>query len=417
MCLPLFCAQRPLRQYALVFALAGLSACAPLSPVGESATGVSRTSEGAPCAPCASPITTAPGVTPSRAPALALARFSDLPGWHADATAEALPALRESCGQLASRPLWSPACAALSRLSAQSDAHTVRTVLEQHFQPWRVRNPDASVSGLITGYYEPLIQGSRQPKGPQSVPIYGPPSDMVVVDLGEQYPEIQSMRLRGRIEGNRVIPYWTRAQIDTLGYRLPAPVLAWADDPIEFFFLQIQGSGRVALPDGTMMRIGYADQNGHPYRSIGRWLIDQGEIKAHEASMQGIQAWARAHPQRLRTLLNYNPSYVFFRELPPSDAGPIGALGVPLTTERSIAIDPSVIPLGAPVYLSTTWPLSDRPLNRLMVAQDTGGAIKGAVRGDFFWGFGAQAGTQAGRMRQQGQMWVLMPKGYAPGQP
>jgi membrane-bound lytic murein transglycosylase A len=347
-------------------------------------------------------------------PALLAARFTDLPGWRADATVEALPALRQSCAQLASRPLWSPACAALSRLSPQSDPETVRAVLEQHFQPWRVRNPDASTTGLITGYYEPLIQGARHPKGPHSVPIHGLPSDMVVVELADQYPEIQTLRLRGRLEGNRLVPYWSRAQIDTLGPRLPAPILAWADDPIEFFFLQIQGSGRVSLPDGTLMRIGYADQNGHPYRSIGRWLIDQGELKPHEASMQGIQAWARANPQRLRALLHQNPSYVFFRELPPSDLGPIGALGVPLTTERSVAVDPSVIPLGAPVYLSTTWPLSDRPLNRLMVAQDTGGAIKGAVRADFFWGFGAQAGAQAGRMRQSGQLWVLMPKGFSP---
>jgi membrane-bound lytic murein transglycosylase A len=176
--------------------------------------------------------------------------------------------------------------------------------------------------------------------------------------------------------------------------------------------LQIQGSGRVQLADGSMLRVGYADQNGYPYRSIGRYLIEQGELRASEASMQGIQAWARAHPARVVALLDQNPSYVFFRELPNQDGGPLGALGVPLSNERSIAVDPRFIPLGAPVFLSTTRPNSDVPLQRLMFAQDTGGAIRGPVRADFFWGFGATAGREAGRMRQQGDLWVLLPKGY-----
>ena len=163
-----------------------------------------------------------------------------------------------------------------------------------------------------------------------------------------------------------------------------------------------------------MLRVGYADQNGHPYQSIGRWLVEKGELKLEQASMQGIQSWARANPRRLNELLNANPSFVFFRELPDNGGGPLGALGVPLTPGRSIAVDPRVIPLGAPVFLATTHPASEQPLARLVMAQDTGGAIKGAVRADFFWGFGAEAGAQAGRMRQQGAMWVLLPNATPP---
>ena len=183
---------------------------------------------------------------------------------------------------------------------------------------------------------------------------------------------------------------------------------------MELFFLQVQGSGRIKLPDGSLARVNYADQNGHPYQSIGRLLVERGELKLEEASMQGIQAWARANPAKLSGLLNSNPSYVFFREVANSHDGPIGALGIPLSPERSLAVDPRSVPLGAPVFLATTRPNSSQPLNRLMLAQDTGGAIKGAVRADLFWGFGRDAGEQAGRMKQSGRMWVLLPSELAP---
>jgi membrane-bound lytic murein transglycosylase A len=168
----------------------------------------------------------------------------------------------------------------------------------------------------------------------------------------------------------------------------------------------------VQLDNGETMRIGYADQNGHPYRSIGKWLVDNGELTLDKASMQGIKDWGRRNPQRLPELLNANPSYVFFRELPNHLPGPLGALGVPLTEERSIAIDPRGMPLGAPVWLATTRPYSSLIMNRLMLAQDTGGAIRGNVRADFFWGFGDEAGRQAGAMKQRGRMWVLLPRGF-----
>jgi len=197
--------------------------------------------------------------------------------------------------------------------------------------------------------------------------------------------------------------------IDGEGRPLAGQELCWVNDPVELFFLQIQGSGRILFEDGSRVMVNYAEQNGHPYRSIGKWLLDRGAMSRDQMSMQNIKAWARANPQLVGDLLSQNPSYVFFRELPADVASPPGALGVPLTPERSVAVDPRYTPLGAPVFLATTWPNSDRPLYRLMMAQDTGGAIKGPVRADFFWGLGDAAGIQAGRMKQPLRMWVLLP--------
>jgi membrane-bound lytic murein transglycosylase A len=292
----------------------------------------------------------------------------------------------------------------------------VRRYFEEWFSPWRVTASDGSMHGLVTGYYEPLLTGARQ-AGKGRFPVYAVPDDLLTIDLGSVYPELKSMRLRGRLVGNKVVPYWSRTEIEQGQAPLAGKALAWVDDPIELFFLQIQGSGRIRLEDGSLLRVGYADQNGHPYKSIGKWLIDQGELQASEASMQGIQAWARANPNKLDTLLNTNPSYVFFRILPNAEGGPIGALGVPLTDRASVAIDPRHLPLGAPLYLATTRPNSLQPLNRLVMAQDTGGAIRGPMRIDYFWGFGPEAGALAGRMKQEGEVWLLWPKGSTPSIP
>lgn len=299
-------------------------------------------------------------------------------------------------------------------LGPNPDGATLRRVLEEQLTPWQAVNPDGSREGLITGYYEPLIKGSRSRTAQFAWPIRGVPQDMLTIDLGDVYPDLKKYRLRGRLVGNKVVPYWSRAELEKLGDRLQAPTLLWAADPLELFFLQVQGSGRVQLVDGSVVRLGYADQNGQPYQSIGRWLVEQGDLTMDNASMEGIKAWARANPARLQELLNANPSYVFFKELPAGDGGPRGAQGVPLQDGRSIAVDPRAIPLGAPVFLATTEPGSARALQRLMVAQDTGGAIKGVVRADVFWGYGPQAGAMAGKMRQQGRMWVLLPKGFFP---
>jgi membrane-bound lytic murein transglycosylase A len=224
------------------------------------------------------------------------------------------------------------------------------------------------------------------------------------------------MRLRGRLDPTtrRVIPYYDRAQIDSGVAGLSNKVIVWVDDPIDLFFLQIQGSGRVKLDNGDTLRLGYADQNGYPYRAIGRHLVELGELPLDKASLDGIKNWAKEHPDKLSALLDYNASYVFFRKMPDTAGGPLGALGVPLTAERSIAVDARVVPLGAPVFLATTWPASPKPLKQLMFAQDTGGAIHGGVRADFFWGFGDDAARHAGNMRQMGKMWVLLPNGDVP---
>jgi membrane-bound lytic murein transglycosylase A len=215
-----------------------------------------------------------------------------------------------------------------------------------------------------------------------------------------------------------VLPYWSRAEIEAGHARLLGRELVWVDDPVEAFFVHIQGSARIELADRSTVRVGYADQNGHPYRSIGRVLIERGELTLEQASMQGIKAWGRQHPDKLPSLLDENPSYVFFREIAtnPDNAidGPIGALGVPLAAGRAVAVDPRFLPLGAALFLATTYPLSDAPLQRLVLAQDTGGAIRGALRADFFWGSGDDAGRNAGRMNQPGQIWLLWPKGVAP---
>jgi membrane-bound lytic murein transglycosylase A len=365
-------------------------------------------------APPPTPAPPAPPLLPAPPPPLAQLRAVDwnaVPNWKDDTLAETWPAFLQSCAGLKSQPAWQGVCNDAQGMNGASET-AVRAFFEQRFQPHEVFNPDNTLEGTITGYYEPLLKGDRVRTRKARFPIYAAPDDLIVVDLASVYPELKSLRLRGRLQGNKVVPYPTRGEIENGNGTFRGKPIAWAEDAVELFFLQIQGSGRIELPDGTHLRIGYADQNGHPYKSIGKLLVERGELKLEEASMQGIKAWGMANPDKLAELLNSNPSYVFFRELPNGLSGPLGALGVPLTAGRSIAIDPKFIPLGAPVFLSTTWPNSPQPLNRLMMAQDTGGAIRGAVRADFYWGFGASAGEQAGRMKQQGRMWVLLPKDY-----
>ena len=338
-----------------------------------------------------------------------------MPGWRSATLAPALRAFVAGCGRLQAAR-WRAACDAAAGLT-NADETEVRAFFEARFAAYRIGAPDGSRDGLVTGYYEPILRGSRAAAGTYRHPVYGVPEDLIAVDLAGLHPELKSLRLRGRLDGRRLVPYYERAEIDAPGRQFAAPVIAWVADPVELFFLQVQGSGQLAFDTGERIRIGFADQNGHPYRSLGRYLIERGELKLEQASMQGIKAWAEANPDKLRAALASNPSYVFFRELPAPVAaagaadGPPGAAGVPLTAELSIAVDPRAIPLGAPVFLATTYPLSERPLEKLVIAQDTGGAIRGAVRADFFWGTGPEAGAQAGRMRQRGAMWLVWPRG------
>ena len=373
-------------------------------------------------APPVAPPTAAPSLPAQYRPTT----FAALAGWVDDRVQDAWPAFRVGCLALvaptaATRALWLPPCTAAEAVDSR-DGAAIRTFFEAHFSPYQVVASDGGTNGTITGYYEPLLVGSRTRSERFAVPLYAAPDDLLTIDLTELYPELKDKRLRGRVDGRKVVPYWPRADIEHGRAPLDGKALVYVEDPVDAFFLQIQGSGRVQLTEGGVVRIGYADQNGRPYRSVARVLIDRGELTPDRASMQAIREWGRRHPQELPSVLDENPSYVFFREVPAPVAGtleaaidgPIGTLGVPLAAGRTLAVDPRSIPLGTPVFLVTTWPLSSRPLTRLVMAQDTGGAIRGAIRGDFFWGFGDDAGREAGRMRQDGRMWILWPKDAGP---
>ena len=396
-----------LRASPWLFALL-LSACAVRPPVEPPAapptpTPVPQPVPVSPPAPIPTPAVPYPTLKPVDWSAVAF--------WQSDTASEAWGAFLQSCSTLIKRSAWQAICTEAMGMPAPDDA-AARAFFEQHFQPYQATQEDGSVEGLVTGYYEPLLKGDRVRTERARLPLYAAPDDLITVDLASVYPELKNLRLRGRLIGNKLVPYPTRKEIEAAanGNGFRSKPIAWAEDPVDLFFLQIQGSGRIELPDGSHLRVGYADQNGHPYQSIGKLLVERGELKLEQASMQGIKDWGAKNPDKLPDLLASNPSFVFFRELPNGLTGPLGALGVPLTGGRSIAIDPRFIPLGAPVFLATTQPNSPEPLTRLVMAQDTGGAIRGGVRADFFWGFGNAAGELAGRMKQPGRMWVLLPK-------
>jgi membrane-bound lytic murein transglycosylase A len=340
--------------------------------------------------------------------------WSELPGWSRDDMKDAWPAFVASCAAAGHRQRWRTVCDA-ARNAEPATSQQVRAFFEQYFEPFAIAKQvgaQADAVGLITGYFEPVLYGMRTPSPQFNTPLYAPPPDLLTVDLGSEYPELRGKPIRARLEGHRVVPYYSRADLG----RDPAlkdDAIVWVNDALSAFLLEVQGSGRVQLATGETIRLHYADQNGHPYRSIGRYLVDHGELKHGEATVPAIREWALAHPDRVPELLDADPSVVFFREEPLGNpaVGPKGALGVPLTPDRSVAVDQTAIPLGAPVFLATTFPDSNVALNRLVFAQDTGGAIRGSVRADYFWGIGAQAGSQAGEMRQPGRMWLIWPKG------
>lgn len=338
--------------------------------------------------------------------------FSTLPGWERDRQAAAWPALLRDCDKVAARDAaWDGICREARALPTPDDAQA-RAFFEAHFRAHLVHG-DGTRDGLITGYYEPVLNGSFTRSERFRFPLYRRPDDLLVVDLTSLYPELKGRPLRGRLVGNRVVPYYSRTEIGHGKKSLAGSELVWVDDPVEAYLLQVQGSGRVRLPDGSTVAIGYADQNGHPYRSLGARLIETGALKREEVTLARIREWIASHPQETETLLNSNPSYIFFTLRPAMLDGPLGSLGVALTPERSIAVDPSYIPLGAAVWLDTTLP-DGSVLQRLALAQDTGGAIKGAVRADLFLGPGTEAGRLAGEMKQPGRLYVLLPRSPGP---
>ena len=477
------------------------------------------------------------------------ARFDDLPGWREDRLAEAWRSYRQSCAVLAKKPAWQAPCAAAAAIDGGSD-EAIRRFFEQEFVLYQIRNVDKTTTGVVTGYFEPLLKGSRRLAKPYIYPVYGTPGDLLLlnarsmtastrerplyarvvgrnviavanavagpgfyrIDLGEAQADIRDKKFRVRVDGDRIVPYYTRAEIER-GALQSTPILAWVDNPAALYSMQVQGSGKVRLTDGSTLRLAYAEQNGHPFLPAGKsasdrrqqlaarvrtrgglMLADAGEDGAggegealideagtadaeagdSEVTTRGLsppggrtagsksaagarqsaeveqviealsrgaasgkqpaaQTGTKAAPTKPSTLAKSppppaateqndtaaiayanraDPSYVFFREIPDSDAGPIGALGVPLTAGRSVAVDPRTTPLGFPVFLVTADAKTQLPrITRLMMAQDTGGAIRGAVRADYFWGFGATAGAQASRMKENGRMWLLLPKG------
>ena len=476
--------------------------------------------------------------------------FSDLPGWRDDSLADAWKAFRASCAVLANRVAWTGPCARSIAVNARND-DDVRRYLEREFALYQIHNKDQSPAGVITGYYEPLLRGSRRYGEPYIYPVYDVPEDLLyldsrtiprtfgglkvfarvegrtvipgctgfaanapckepyMLDVGDSKPDIRDKKLRVRIEGQRIVPYYTRAQIEQ-GVLAIAHVIVWVDDFAALYSMQVQGSGKVRLPDGQIVRLAYAEQNGHPFsppvQVAGRksgsgatTVLTRGiEIPLSDAErdqgttavagtdsmntpiLRGAQAADRAEqraspvasdkasdenlspevermvelllkgnadPQRMPSsttvssketrpavasepahvksdanfvakaagadrlsVFSSDPSYVFFRQIPDSDGGPVGALGVPLTPGRSVAVDPRTTPLGFPVFISTEGQGIGTRLNRLVLAQDTGGAIRGPVRADYFWGFGPGAGERASHMKENGRMWLLLPK-------
>jgi membrane-bound lytic murein transglycosylase A len=402
---------------AMVVALA--SACAPQPRKPQPHAAVIRAPQPAP-----PPVAAVPAVPMPVVPTVRYLKveWRALDGWANDDLQAAWSAFVTGCGALISRADWKEVCAR-ARAAPADDAAAARQFFEANLEPWRIAYDDERGSptetGLITGYYEPLLKGARQRGGAYRTPLLGVPDDLLSVELTDVLPQLKGERVRGRLQGRRVVPYYDRAALGSAA-SVKGRELVWVDDPVDAFFLEVQGSGRVQLPDGEVIRVVYADQNGQPYKAIGRYLVQKGDLTVEQATAQGLRSWLAAHPQRLREVLNANPSVVFFREEPLADPtiGPKGALGVPLTAGRSVAVDPRNLPLGAPLYLATTEPGTEIPLQRLVMAQDTGGAIRGVVRADLFFGLGHEAGERAGQMRQQGRLWLLWPKGRplpAPG--
>lgn len=352
---------------------------------------------------------------------LAPVTFEDLDGWDAEKFSEALPVLLRSCERIDKKDAKTPV-GADERMGTYGDWQSIckdariirpgnkveaKYFFESRFVAyWTADNGETK--GLFTGYYEPELNGRWAPEAAYQIPIYSRPKDLVSINLGDFRAELSGTQLAGRITDNKMVPYFSRAEISDGALRGRGLEVLWVADPVALFFLHIQGSGRIRLPDGSHVRVGYAGRNGRRYTSVGRELVAKGVMPLKDVTAPAIMDWMRAHPVAGQELMNKNESYVFFRVI--EGDGPIGAEGVALTPGRSLAIDRTFIPLGIPVWLDTTDPVDERPFRRLMMTQDTGSAIKGPVRGDVFWGFGNAAAKRAGLMKQPGRYYLLLPK-------
>jgi membrane-bound lytic murein transglycosylase A len=359
-----------------------------------------------------------------------LVPFTALDGWEQDEHGAALAAFLRSCERISAWPAhhrlsgrdgiagnagdWTGVCRG-ARAVPPEQPDQARRFFEQQFRAVAVHF-GGQAAGLFTGYYEPMLRGSRVRGGAYTVPLYSRPNDLINVDLGDFSDSLQGQRIVGRVQGRRLRPYHERQRIAAGVLADQGLEIVYVDDPVDAFFLQIQGSGRVRLASGEEIRLGYSGGNGRRYFAIGRELIKRGILTKENVSMQSIRAWLAAHPVQARGVMDMNRSYVFFREL--MGPGPIGALGVALSPGRSIAVDHQLIPLGIPIWLHASHPAAspdgmEEPLRRLVLAQDTGGAIKGGVRGDLFWGHGARAAAIAGRMKNAGRWFLLLPRTLA----
>ncbi len=353
--------------------------------------------------------------------------FNDLPGWRGDDQSKALVALRRSCremmlaapaaafdvgGKKGTYKAWQDICTELAA-APPKDALAARKFFEAHFVPY-VMSGNQGTQGLFTGYYEPTLHGSYRRHGKYIVPIYGRPENLVTVDLGAFSPRFRGEHIVGRVNKDKsLVPYYDRTAIDKGALRGKSRTIVWVNNAVDAFFLHIQGSGRIVMTKGRVLRVGYAAQNGLPYVAIGRAMLKKGYLQKGNVSMQSIRAWLQSHPQQAAKVMDINQSYIFFRKLRGAKGlldGPLGAEGVPLVPRRSLAVDHRLIPYGIPIWIDAQNPAGGDNLQRLMVAQDTGGAIIGAVRGDFFWGAGKQATDLAGLMDSKGRAWMLLPK-------
>lgn len=345
--------------------------------------------------------------------------FDALPGWERDDLQGSIEALARSCAKLKAQDQskafgdaswgisigdWAPACSKIASGEAQQNP---RAFYQQYFTPYEATSGDYR-EGLFTGYYEASLRGSRVRSAQYNTPLLARPDDLIMVELGDFRESLKGQRIAGRVVKGALKPYESRVDIES-GKLAQAVPLVYVDDPVDAFFLHIQGSGRVLMDDDSEMRVGYAAQNGHVYYAIGRELVKRGHMDKDAVSMQSIREWLQAHPDQAAEFMNLNPSYVFFEEI--KGEGPLGAQNVALTPTRSMAVDRTKIPYSTPLWLSIREPVAGQgDLQRLVIAQDTGGAIKGPIRGDYYWGYGAEAAHNAGLMKATGRYWLLLPR-------
>jgi len=323
--------------------------------------------------------------------------FSQLPNWDDENYDDALNNFRNSCKSGRTKKIYESLC-----LEAQN-VDDAKEFFLLNFEPYEIHTQNGEEEGLLTGYYEPYLRGSLTKHEQYIYPVYKTPNDLITVDLSSVYPDLKHYRLRGRLEGNKLVPYHTRKEISEV--EVDADVICYVDDKVDLFFLEVQGSGRVLLDNNQTIFIGYDNQNGHRYKSIGKYLVNQGEIPLEEISLQSIRAWFKENPQRVDEVLNYNDSVVYFRQ---KDQAATGSLGLELTPKRSIAVDRRYIPLGSMLYCNAEQ--EDTQFSHIVQAQDTGGAIKGAVRADMFLGFGDEAREVAGGLKAPLKLWIFLPK-------